>query len=96
VRPKTIVLAIEERLENPIVNARQTYFKDIAVIAVPEGIPKKDDLVILTGQMKENGVLDWKAPAGNWTIYRFGHTTTEAMIQPAEWDGMGWAWNATR
>jgi hypothetical protein len=24
----------------------------------------------------KNGVLDWKAPAGNWTILRIGHTST--------------------
>lgn len=33
-------------------------------------------LINLTGKLKTDGSLDWKAPAGNWTILRVGHTST--------------------
>src|ERR1700674_4176087 len=78
------------RVDIPVVAARETYYRDIAVIAVPaEGVAKKENVLILSDKMAGSGVLDWKVPAGNWTIYRFGHTTTGAMIQPAQWEAMG-------
>ncbi|HEV2710534.1 MAG TPA: glycosyl hydrolase [Edaphobacter sp.] len=74
----------------PIVEARRTYYRDIAVIAVPsEGTPTRDQIIDLTERMSPAGELTWDAPIGNWSIYRFGHTTTGAMIQPAQWGAMG-------
>lgn len=74
----------------PIVEGRRSYYRDIAVIALPSsGIPSMDKIIDLTGRMNPSGELSWDAPAGDWTIYRFGHTTTGAMIQPAQWDAMG-------
>jgi hypothetical protein len=80
----------EGRVGIPIVEARQNYYRDIAVLVIPsEGIARKEQVIDLTTRMNEAGDLDWDAPAGEWTIYRFGHTTTGAMIQPAQWDAMG-------
>lgn len=74
----------------PLVKGRQDYYRDIAVLAMPaEGIAPKEQIINLTARMTESGELTWDAPAGEWTIYRFGHTTTGAMIQPAQWDAMG-------
>ncbi|NDW09714.1 glycosyl hydrolase [Dysgonomonas sp. 520] len=36
--------------------------------------PKK--LIDVTKYMDDNGVLNWMAPRGNWTIIRMGHTST--------------------
>ena len=73
------------KLENLIIEARKSYYKDISVLAMPEkGIVKKDSIIDLTDKMDKNGNLKWNAPAGKWTIYRFGHTTTGALIQPAQ------------
>lgn len=33
-------------------------------------------IINLTGKLKADGSLDWKAPAGIWTILRIGHTST--------------------
>jgi hypothetical protein len=78
------------RVDIPIVKARQTYYRDIAVIAVPSnGIARKDQVTMITDRMDKLGMLDWQVPDGLWTIYRFGHTTTGAMIQPAQWEAMG-------
>jgi hypothetical protein len=33
-------------------------------------------MINLTGKLKADGSLDWKVPAGSWTILRIGHTST--------------------
>ncbi|RZJ20447.1 MAG: DNA-binding protein [Acinetobacter sp.] len=33
-------------------------------------------MINLTAKLKADGSLDWKVPAGNWTILRVGHTST--------------------
>ncbi len=77
-------------VEIPEIEARGTYYKDIAVVALPATGPvTKTDAIELTGKMKPNGQLDWDAPAGDWIIYRFGHTTTGTLIQPAQWQATG-------
>ena len=35
------------------------------------------------------GVWRGRPPPGRWIIYRFGHTTTGALIQPAPWKATG-------
>jgi hypothetical protein len=74
----------------PFVEARQSYYRDIAVIALPTvGSPRLDQVIDLTSKMDSQGNLEWNAPSGDWVVYRFGHTTTGAMIQPAQWGAMG-------
>jgi hypothetical protein len=76
--------------EKPIIPGRQTYYKDIAVLAMPaEGVVPKNEVVDLTANMKPDGSLDWDAPKGNWLIYRFGHTTMGALIQPSQPQAIG-------
>ena len=78
------------RIAAPIVEGRKTYYRDIAVIALPaEGTPTLDQVIDLSAHMSPSGELAWDAPDGEWAIYRFGHTTTGAMIQPAQWDATG-------
>jgi hypothetical protein len=74
----------------PIVEGRRNYYRDIAVIALPaEGTPSMERVIDLTDKMNAHGELVWDAPAGLWSIYRFGHTTTGAMIQPSQYEAMG-------
>lgn len=74
----------------PLVKARQEYYRDIAVIALPSaGSPTMGQVFDLSSHMAPDGELSWDAPTGDWCIYRFGHTTTGAMIQPAQWGAMG-------
>lgn len=37
---------------------------------------KKKDLIDITKYLSADGRLNWKAPKGNWTILRMGHTST--------------------
>lgn len=77
-------------VEKPVIPARKTYYKDIAVLAAPaSGIVSKDSIINLTDLMQPDGQLNWKTPPGNWTIYRIGHTTMGAIIQPAQWKATG-------
>ena len=72
-------------VEIPATLLRSSYYRDIAVIAMPaKGRVSKDSVLDITDKMDLNGKLRWDAPAGNWIVYRFGHTTTGAVIQPAQ------------
>ncbi len=71
--------------EKPVIPARKTYYVDIAVLALPAtGFAPASSVINLTDKMQPDGKLDWDAPAGEWVIYRFGHTTMGALIQPAQ------------
>jgi len=77
-------------VEKPIIEARKTYYKDIKVLAVPAtGVVKTNSVIDLTGEMAPDGHLEWDVPAGDWIIYRFGHTTMGTLIQPAQWQATG-------
>jgi hypothetical protein len=52
------------------------------------GIPL-DEVIPLTGAMTADGMLEWDAPAGRWTILRFGYTPTGAKNHPAQAQGTG-------
>jgi hypothetical protein len=78
------------KIAAPIVEGRKSYYRDIAVVALPaEGVATLDQVFDLSGKVDAQGELRWDAPAGEWVVYRFGHTTTGAMIQPAQWDAIG-------
>lgn len=78
-------------VEKPIIEGRKTYWRDIAVLAVPaEGVIGKDSVIDLTKEMDASGKLRWTPPAGGkWAIHRFGHTTMGALTQPNQWEIMG-------
>lgn len=63
---------------------------DIAVMAVPE---KKNitvnDVTEITQFMDSDGILHWNAPAGKWTIYRYGYAPTMAHPHPLPDDIIG-------
>ncbi len=50
---------------------------------------QRDRLVDLTDRMNAEGRLVWDVPEGNWTILRFGRTTTGANTRPAPQAGLG-------
>ncbi|MDP9079206.1 MAG: hypothetical protein M3O71_17395 [Bacteroidota bacterium] len=78
------------KIEMPEIPERKTYYKDIAVLAMPTKDTVSKSLIIdLTQLMTPDGKLEWDAPDGNWTIYRFGHTTMGAQVQPAQWQAAG-------
>ncbi len=72
------------KVEKPEIPARKTFYRDIAVLALPAGgVAAKDQVIDLTG--KKN----WDVPPGEWTIYRFGYTTKGILLQPPQWKANG-------
>lgn len=46
-------------------------------------------VIDLTSSMSGDGTLDWDVPDGNWSIVRFGYTTTGMKNKPATPEGTG-------
>ena len=57
--------------------------QDKAAWIAPAGI------IDLTKHLATDGKLDWKAPAGKWTVLRFGHVNTGARNGPAPKEATG-------
>ncbi|HOV78349.1 MAG TPA: glycosyl hydrolase, partial [Sedimentisphaerales bacterium] len=49
----------------------------------------RDRILDLTDRLDPNGRLAWDVPEGDWTILRFGRTTTGANTRPAPQPGLG-------
>ena len=76
--------------EKPVIPARKTFYRDIAVLALPAtGTVARTQVFDLSNKVGLDGRLDWEAPAGQWIIYRFGHTTMGALQFPAQWKVIG-------
>jgi len=48
------------------------------------------DVIDLTSKMAPDGTLDWKVPAGRWTILRLGYSLTGAKNRPPVPAGLGY------
>ncbi|HEY1686228.1 MAG TPA: glycosyl hydrolase [Tepidisphaeraceae bacterium] len=86
--------SIENALPQP--RAAMNFYRDIGVLAIPAA-PKsgakrsvaRARIVDLTGKMDVQGMLRCELPEGEWTILRFGHTTTGVQNHPAPDGGLG-------
>jgi hypothetical protein len=56
---------------------------------LPAVTVERSGIVTLTSQMDAQGRIAWDIPAGQWTILRFGHTSTGAENAPAPKSGRG-------
>jgi hypothetical protein len=54
-----------------------------------EAVIDRARIIDLTAQMEATGKLTWDAPAGDWTILRFGYTVTGKDNHPAPESGRG-------
>jgi hypothetical protein len=68
----------------PLHELREDFEDDGQMIAV-----RKDEIIDLTGNYKD-GKLNWNAPAGDWTIIRYGYTCTGARTSTNSdgWEGL--------
>ena len=48
-----------------------------------------DSIVDLSSRLTADGRLAWEVPAGNWTVLRFGRTSTGQNTRPAPVPGLG-------
>ncbi|MBL7969768.1 MAG: hypothetical protein JNK09_22390 [Prolixibacteraceae bacterium] len=79
-------------LPRPKIDTLYNYYKDITVLAFQESkdsVIDKKSILDVSKNMDINGQLVWEVPAGNWTIMRFGHTTTGKKNAPAPIGGEG-------
>lgn len=58
------------------------YYRDIAIVAVPDGKAEIWRVTEVTDRMKSDGTFSWSVPEGAWDIYRFGHTSTGKRPHP--------------
>ncbi len=64
--------------------------KDIFTIGDPSnGQVSPAEIMDLSSNITPDGILTWKAPAGNWNILRIGYTSTGAVNGPATNAGRG-------
>jgi len=47
------------------------------------------EVIDITSKMSPDGTLNWKPIEGNWTVIRFGYTTTGAVNSPSTASGRG-------
>jgi hypothetical protein len=55
----------------------------------PKSIIPESSVIDLTDKMEPDGTIDWNIPDGNWSVIRFGYTTTGAENGPATAEGKG-------
>ncbi len=85
--------SLAKRHQNATQEAQKTeeFYRDVVVLAYdssnPNAIP--DGVINLSDKMSEDGHLKWEAPAGDWTILRFGWKITGAVNAPASPAGTG-------
>ncbi|MFM2197237.1 MAG: hypothetical protein RLZZ505_669 [Verrucomicrobiota bacterium] len=81
----------DEVLPTPNVDKKWNYYRDVAVLAFPDGKgaidPRK--IIDLTSSMNPKGHLTWKPKDGAWIIVRLGHTTTGVPVHPVTEAGYG-------
>lgn len=59
------------------VMAQSSNYHDIAVLVAPaKGLIRNRDVQDLSHLLDDDGQLNWKAPSGDWMIYRFGYRPT--------------------
>ena len=54
-----------------------------------ERIISENEIIDLTDKMQPDGTLNWSSSDGNWSVIRFGYTTTGAQNGPATKEGRG-------
>ena len=64
----------------------RNYLKEICVLAVRQGA--EGEVIEITSGYKD-GILDWTAPEGDWTVYRFAYTLIGHVNGPATPEATG-------
>lgn len=52
-------------------------------------VASKSDVIDLTDRMQPDGTLNWRSPAGQWKVLRFGYSLTGKINHPAPPDSTG-------
>jgi hypothetical protein len=69
--------------------AVQNFYDIDTVDAAAGSVVQKNEVIDLTGKMREDGILDWTAPAGDWIVVRMGYSLTGQTNAPAPLEATG-------
>lgn len=90
---KDVELTANYYIQNPLGRTAiaRTEDVDLAAIGTPTSAQTiaKDQIRNLSADLDDNGRLKTDLPVGNWTILRFGYTSTGAFNNPASDEGRG-------
>lgn len=91
---KTLITEQESKhkiITKPETDTKWNYYKDICVIVFPVNLSviKQEDIIVLMDGLDKEGKLNQPLPKGEWTVIRFGHTTTGKMNSTAPESGQG-------
>lgn len=81
-----------ERLTEPLrpTDAKQ---RPVATLEALQAVSNKGKRLNLTGRVNADGILDWQAPAGEWTLYTLYAGRTFQMVKRAAPGGVGYVLN---
>lgn len=69
------------------------YYKDIVVLATPHAeagkIISQQEIIDISTKMQADGTLKWKAPKGEWDIWRIALVSANALNHPAPIETIG-------
>jgi len=66
-------------------------YSGVGTSAVPaSAVIATSDIIDISSHMQPDGTLNWEAPAGQWTILRFGYALTGAKNRPATPAALGY------
>lgn len=79
------------RVRIPLPNPKEggpaaQYFRDVAVMALPAGRDAGAGGLLDISERFADGWLEWDAPQGEWTVYRFGYFPTLSRCHPTPED----------
>jgi hypothetical protein len=90
---------VEQQLEQPELPVydgygttfrRATFYRDIAVMAVPDRADATaKDVIDISKYMNSSGMLKWTAPEGVWNVCRIGHAPSMSNPHPLPDDIIG-------
>ncbi len=83
----TVLYPLEKTASARILETDKLYATNESIN--PERIIAENSVLNLTDKMQADGTLNWTPPAGNWSVIRFGYTTTGAKNGPATKEGTG-------
>ena len=66
---------------------------EVATLEALQAVSSKGKRIDLTGKVRADGTLDWKAPAGDWTLYALYAGRTFQMVKRAAPGGVGYVLN---
>ncbi|MBK0382896.1 glycoside hydrolase family 2 [Pedobacter sp. SD-b] len=80
---------LAKMFQTPLPYWNEYQWKQQPIVTDKSLIIDPSTLIDLTGKMRADGTLDWKAPKGNWLVFRSGMLPTKVENGPASPEGIG-------